>query len=379
MTDLAMTLRSWCETNSGTDNLPGVAAVRDAVVDYLRPVADDVRVIELPPRPVVDERGEVTARPVAAAAVLTRRADAERRVLLCGHCDTVFAQDSPFQQVTDLGDGRWNGPGAADMKGGLLVMAESLRRFEAESPTLGWTVVLNTDEEVGSPSSTALLKELAPGHAAGLVFEPALADGRLAGARGGSANFDLVIRGRGAHVGREFHLGRSAVHVAGEVIGLLAGLNAAQGVTVNVGRVDGGGPSNRVAEVAVVRFNVRVADDEKQQGIENDLRRLTFVLGRRDGITAGLHGAFFSPPKPMTPATSDLFARVRSCGESLGIPVEWTATGGVCDGNKLQAAGLPTVDTLGVRGGGLHTEGEFVVLDSIEERVGLTLAVLRSL
>ena len=376
---LADVLRSWCGVNSGTDNAPGVAAARDLVLDRLRPVADDVRLVDLPPRPVVDERGGVTTRPVAAAAVVTRRAGAGRRVLLCGHCDTVFPQDSPFQQAVDDRGGRLVGPGVADMKGGLLVMAEALRRFEATGPALGWTVVLNTDEEVGSVSSTPLLREAAAGHVAGLVYEPALETGRLAGARGGSANFDLVVRGRSAHVGREFAQGRSAVHVAAEVVGVLAGLNAAEGVTVNVGRIDGGGPVNRVADLAVVRFNVRVADDERQAAIANDLRRLTAILNRRDGIAAELHGEFLSPPKPMTGATAELFARVRDCGERLGVAVEWSDTGGVCDGNKLQAAGLPTVDTLGVRGGGLHSDDEFCVTASIEERVGLSVALLGSL
>src|SRR5690606_37313941 len=109
---------------------------------------------------------------------------------------------------------------------------------------IGWTVFLNSDEEVGSPVSTPLLHELATQHDVGLVYEPALADGRLAGARGGSANFDLVIRGRSAHVGREFEKGRSAMHIAAEATSLLASLNAADGVTVNVGRIDGGGPVN---------------------------------------------------------------------------------------------------------------------------------------
>ncbi len=223
-----------------------------------------------------------------------------------------------------------------------------------------------------------MLQQTARGHVAGLVFEPALEDGRLAGARGGSGNFDLIIRGRSAHVGRQFADGRSAMHVAGEVVSLLADFNKADGVTVNVGRIDGGGPTNRVADLAIIRFNVRVQNDERREAMENDLRRLTFVLGRRDGIQAELRGGFLSPPKPMTPATQAVFERVRQCGSELGIDVSWTDTGGVCDGNKLQAAGLPTVDTLGVRGGKLHTDEEFMIPSSLVERAQLAALVLVS-
>ncbi len=372
-------LRELAEINSGTDHVAGVDAVRERFVRELEPLADDVELVDLPPREVVDERGNVATRPVAKGAVLRKRATAGRGVLLSGHLDTVFPKDSPFQSVREVDANTLNGPGVADLKGGLVVMLHALKLFEAGGPELGWTVVLNTDEEVGSPSSTALLQSLAKEHDVGLVYEPALADGRLAGARGGSANFDLVIRGKSAHVGREFENGRSAIHQAAEATGVLASLNAAEGVTVNVGRIDGGGPVNQVADVAIVRMNVRVADAEKQEAIQNDLRRLAFVIGRRDGFSAELHGKFFSPPKPMEGETAALFERVKRCGKGLGLDIAWADTGGVCDGNKLQAAGLPTVDTLGVRGGNLHSDGEFVLLDSLPERAKLSAAVLASL
>ena len=372
-------LRELAEINSGTDHVAGVDAVCDRFMKEIEPLADDVEVVPLPPREVVDDRGNVATRPVAAGAVVRKRATAKRCVLLSAHLDTVFPKDSPFQRVREIDANTWNGPGVADLKGGLVVMLHALRMFEETSPELGWTVVLNTDEEVGSPSSTELLQSLAREHDYGLVYEPALADGRLAGARGGSANFDLVIRGKSAHVGRAFEEGRSAIHQAAEAVGVLASLNAAEGVTVNVGKIDGGGPSNQVADVAVVRLNVRVADSEKQEAIENDLRRLAFVIGRRDGFSAELHGKFFSPPKPMTPEAQQLFDRVKTCGVDLGLDISWSPTGGVCDGNKLQAAGLPTIDTLGVRGGNLHSDAEFVLLDSLPERAKLSAAVLASL
>ena len=374
-------LRELCEINSGTANVAGVSAVREKLLETLAPLADSVEIIPLPPRKVVDERGDVREQNVADAALLRRRPEAARRVLLCGHLDTVYPADSEFQSITEVDADTWNGPGVADMKGGLVVMAEALRAFERHpaAASLGWTVVLNTDEEIGSPSSTPLLQTLAAGHVAGLVYEPALPTGGFAGDRGGSANYDLVVRGKSAHVGRDFAEGRSAMHAAAEAVGVLASLNAAEGVTVNVGKIDGGGPVNQVADVAVVRFNVRVADAEKQEAITNDLRRLAFVMNRRDGLSCALHGEFLSPPKPLVGETLTLFETARDVGRTLDLDLSWQPTGGVCDGNKLQAAGLPTLDTLGVRGGSLHSFDEFVSLDSLVERAKLSALLLARL
>lgn len=374
-------LRDWVAINTGTDNIEGIARFGEMLAEAFGPLADQSRIIEPSPRPVITDRGAAAETPLGPMRSFTSGEDKPRRILLVGHMDTVFPVDSPFQSVREVDQNTWVGPGVADMKGGLLVMLEALRAFTTHpaAAKIGWTVFLNSDEEVGSPVSTPLLHDLAKKHEVGLVYEPALADGRLAGARGGSANFDLVIRGRSAHVGREFEKGRSAMHIAAEATQLLASLNAAEGVTVNVGRIDGGGPVNQVADVAVLRMNVRVADSEKQQAIENDLRRLTAVLNRRDGISAELHGKFFSPPKPLEGKTLGLFETVRDVGTELDLDIRWQATGGVCDGNKLQAAGLPTIDTLGVRGGGLHSEEEFILLDSLVERAKLSALLLSRL
>jgi glutamate carboxypeptidase len=376
--ELRTRLRDWAETNSATANVDGVRHVRQKTAHVLAPLADEVEVRPLPARTIVNNRGEIVEQPVAEALIARKRSSAARRVLLCGHLDTVYAADSAFQHVREVDANTWNGPGVADMKGGILVMLEALRALESHPAAegIGWTVVLNTDEEVGSPSSTPLLHELARQHDIGLVFEPAFPDGCLAGARAGSANFDLIIRGRSAHVGRDFERGRSAIHLAAEATNLLSSLNAADGVTINVGRIDGGGPVNQVANLAIVRMNIRVADDEKQQAIENDLRRLTQVLNAREGYSAELHGHFFSPPKPQAGRTLALFEQVRATGLELGLEIEWRDTGGVCDGNKLQTAGLPTVDSLGVRGGNLHSHEECVLLDSLVERAQLSALLL---
>ncbi len=188
---------------------------------------------------------------------ITARPDAPIQVVLTGHYDTVFPADSPFQTVTTRADGALNGPGLADMKGGISVLLGALDAFEAhpDKDRVGWTVLLSPDEEIGSPASAPLLAELgARGHL-GLTYEPALADGTLAGARKGSGNWHLIVTGKAAHAGRAFEEGRNAVAGAAILAAALHGLNGQrEGVSVNVAKISGGGALNVVADNAVVRF-----------------------------------------------------------------------------------------------------------------------------
>ncbi|MEL7087501.1 MAG: M20/M25/M40 family metallo-hydrolase, partial [Planctomycetota bacterium] len=241
----------------------------------------------------------------------------------------------------------------------------------------GWEVVLNPDEEVGSPSSTGLLHEAAGRADVGLVFEPTLPDGTLIHARKGSGNFTVVVRGRAAHAGRDIQSGRNAVHALSRLFVALEKLNASErGVTLNLGKVSGGGPSNIVPELAVGWFNVRAAEADGMSGVRRGIERAVAATHRLDGIAAELHGRVTSPPKPLDPRTQTLLDRVFDAGSSLGLTMQSASSGGVCDGNKLAAAGLPTIDTLGPRGGHIHSDREYLLLDSLVERARLTLLLL---
>jgi glutamate carboxypeptidase len=189
-----------------------------------------------------------------------------------------------------------------------------------------------------------------------------------------------VVRGRSAHAGRTFASGRSAIVAAAELVGWLDALNRERpGVCVNIGKIDGGGPVNVVPDLSLVRFNVRVADAEAMEWVRPRLDALITRLAARDGIRAELRGEFRSPPKPVDPPTQRLLEHVADCGSRLGLDVRWKATGGVCDGNKLAAAGLPNVDTLGVRGGAIHSDREYLLIDSLTERAKLTALLLMRL
>ena len=160
---------------------------------------------------------------------LTVRPTAPVQLLLTGHMDTVYAADHPFQETRWLEDGVLNGPGVADMKGGLAVMLAALKAVEASpaADRLGYEVVINSDEEVGSPASAALLARAAQGKRAALTYEPAaLPDGTLAGARPGSGNFAFVVRGRSAHAGRNPEDGRNALTAAADLALRLEALQA---------------------------------------------------------------------------------------------------------------------------------------------------------
>jgi glutamate carboxypeptidase len=298
--------------------------------------------------------------------------------------DTVYPPGAEPPRVESSPDGAViRGPGVTDAKGGLAVMLvalEACTRF-GSADRLRWEVFINADEELGSPGSAPLLADAAARHDVGLLFEPALDEaGTLAGARKGSGNFTVVIRGRAAHAGRHFAEGRNAVVAAARLATACHALNdSGRGVTVNVAALHGGEGFNVVPDLAVLRLNARVATAADADWLSARLAELVAEANAAEGFSASLHGGFHCPPKPFDGLTRSLFDRVRACGDELSLTLIAEPTGGVCDGNKLAAAGLPTLDTLGVRGGGIHSPDEYLVVASLAERAKLTALVLADL
>jgi glutamate carboxypeptidase len=369
---------AWSNLNSGSRNAPGLAAVLDALEVAGRGLPASVERVPTRGSTTVADDGSVRTEAHADALRITARPEAPIQIVLTGHYDTVYSADSRFQAVTTRPDGALNGPGIADMKGGISVMLAALEAFEThpDRTRLGWTVLLSPDEEIGSPASAPLLAELgARGHL-GLTYEPALADGTLAGARKGSGNFHLIVAGRAAHAGRAFEEGRNAVAGAAMIAARLHALNGrSDGVTVNVAQIAGGGALNVVADNAVIRFNVRVPDQASADWIRGQIDEIASAPPF-EGLTLYLHGGFTRPPKPMDAAQTALFEAVRDAGALLGQDIAWKPSGGVCEGNNLHAAGLPNIDTLGVRGGDIHSEAEFAWPDSFVERAQLSALIL---
>ena len=379
---LVRLVSEWAGVNSGSYHVEGLRRCTEAVVREFRPLGGDERWIDLPQHAVVDERGRTAHRPLGRAVRLTKRPDAGRRVLRAIHSDTVYGPDDPFQRVTSGGDNTLRGPGVVDAKGGLAVMLAALEALE-RSPVaerIGWTVFINPDEELGSPGSSPLFEALAKEHDAGLLFEPAMPDGSLVAARKGSGNFTVVVRGRSAHAGRDFHSGRNAIHFLAEFILRAIEFNdPAGGVTVNVGHVEGGGAVNVVPDRASCGMNVRVTSSDEQATVGSRMAELVQEFNRRDGFRVELHGGFSAPPKVVDVATRLLLGHAAACGREIGLQLRWRDSGGTCDGNRLAAAGLPNLDSLGPRGGNLHSPDEFLALDSLTERAKLSALLLMRL
>lgn len=371
---------AWCALNSGSRNVSGLERQRQVLLDAAaRLPAAPIDIPLSPSREVAADGRETEFHHPPSLAVVVRP-EAPVQVVLTGHYDTVYPETSPFQMVRTRPDGALNGPGIADMKGGISVMLAALEAFEThpDAGNVGYRVLLSPDEEIGSIASGPVLAEFARQGHVGLTYEPALADGALASARKGSGNFHIVIHGRAAHAGRDFAAGRNAVIGAARVAEKLHGLNGQrEGVTVNVARIDGGAPLNMVPDVAVVRFNVRFPEAEAAAWFEAQVARI--VAEVEGDLHAHLHGLITRGAKPFNAAQQQLFGAVKRVGALLGQDIAWKPSGGVCEGNNLFASGLPNVDTLGVRGGDIHSEAEHAFPESFVERAQLSALILMKL
>ncbi|HEY0313907.1 MAG TPA: hydrolase [Allosphingosinicella sp.] len=374
-------VEAWARVNSGSANLEGLARMADLLAGAFAKLPGEVRLLD--PAPVEAMEADGSLKPVAHGRNLHLRVrpEAPVQVLLTGHMDTVYGADHPFQRLEWLGAKMLRGPGVADMKGGLAVMLAALTALESweERERIGYEVVINSDEEVGSPGSAALIADAARGKRAALTYEPsALPDGTLAGARPGSGNFSLHVRGRSAHAGRNPEEGRNALVAAAD---LALRLDAAKrpGLSVNPARIDGGGPNNVVPDHAVLRINMRPAAPADQDEASAALHEAIAAVSAARDVRINMHGGFGRPPKPLDAGAEKLFDLVRRCGAELGQPIAWQASGGVCDGNNIAACGVPVVDTMGVRGGAIHSADEYLIVESLAERAQLSALVLMRL
>lgn len=364
----------WAAVNSGTGNLAGLKTVAGLLADAFAALPGEVRLVAPDPVENVDAAGNVKTIQRGDHLHLRVRPEAPVQLLLTGHMDTVFAADHSFQSLRWLEEGVLNGPGTADMKGGISVILAALGALEASpfAARVGYDVMINSDEETGSHASAGLIAELARGKTAALTYEPALPDGTLAGARPGSGNFSILIHGRSAHAGRNPEEGRNALIAAADLALRLNALKSAE-LKVNPAKIDGGGPNNVVPDQAILRVNMRPSTPQAMAAAEAALRDAVAAVSRDHDVHCHLHGNFNRPPKPLDPAATRLFELVQGCGAALGLPpIGWNATGGVCDGNNIAACGIPVVDTMGPRGGAIHSSDEFLIVDSLAERAQLS-------
>ncbi|MBS9781669.1 MAG: hydrolase [Gammaproteobacteria bacterium] len=378
--ELVKTLIDWANINSGSYNIDGVNTYRQVVQDafaQLTDSTDKVEVISLPTYEVVDNDGNIVQQSVANALIIRKRPELKKRVLLCAHLDTVFPIKHHFQTCQFLDDNTLNGPGVADIKGGILVMLTALKALESHqvSQAIGWDVLLVPDEEISSLGSNHLYPQFAD-NAFGMIYEPSLPDGEFVGQRKGSGNFTIVVKGRASHAGRAFYEGRNAIAKLANIVAEMHNLNdPSKSTTLNIGTISGGQALNVVPELAIAKFNIRVESDTDADTILSKVDNIIDKY-REDDYDIFRHGQISRPAKPMDDEQKKLFAILKQINDELGLPTKVIATGGCCDGNNFKALGLPNIDTLGVRGGLIHSDKEFILLDSLCERAKLSALIL---
>ncbi len=371
---------AWAAVNSGSRNLAGLERMADLLADAFAALPGVLRLEQPSPVDAIDTAGKPVTLDHGRHLHLTVRPTAPIQLLFTGHMDTVFGPDHAFQQTRWLEDGILNGPGVADMKGGLAVMLAALKAVERSriADRIGYEIVVNSDEEVGSLASAALLAQASRGKRAALTYEPAaLPDGTLAGARPGSGNFAIVLHGRSAHAGRNPEDGRNALLAAADLALRLAALKR-DGLSVNPSRIEGGSPSNVVPDLAILRVNMRPKTPQIEADVKREIDETLASITTAHDVKVEVSGGFGRPPKPLTRPAEALFNIVKQAGADLGQQIAWQPSGGVCDGNNIAACGVPVVDTMGVRGGKIHSTEEFLITESLAERAALSaLTILR--
>ena len=374
-------VQAWSAVNTGTANLSGLAEQADMLARAFAVLPGTVELVDPAPVTAIAADGSAFEKPHGQHLVVRVRPTANRRILLTGHMDTVFPADHPFQRQTWLDHETLNGPGVADMKGGIAVMLHALLAFE-QTPgagALGYDVLINSDEETGSLASADLIAQLAAGKLAALTYEPAaLPDGTLAYERGGTGNYSITLTGKSAHAGRNPHEGRNAVVAAADLILRLKALESAA-ITINPAKLEGGAANNVVPDHALLRFNVRPKTVEAGAAFDSQLNDLLRTIEITHEVATHRHGGVTRPPKKVDARAQALFDLVRQCGAELGQDIRWQSTGGVCDGNNIAACGVPVVDTMGVRGGAIHSPDEYLIVPSLAERARLSARVIERL
>lgn len=361
-------LEEFCAINSHTKNLEGLSTMRMRLIETFSDLGGEITEIPC----------TKNSEPLGSIISIEKRPEAPLQVLLGGHMDTVHTKNSLFQHCENE-ETRLIGPGVVDMKGGLVVLLYALRAFEKnqKNQRLGWKIVINADEEIGSPGSRPYWRSLAPAYDFGLLFEPSYADGAFVDTRKGSINLLIEVNGRSSHAGRDFSMGRSANM---GIVKFLTALHEAgtyyPDLTINAGEMHGGTAANVVPDHAYVRINLRSFHESDLTHILQDIEKIQETIAEQEELKFHQTIESNTPPKEMSPQLEQLFKAVEATAHELKMPFSLRPSGGVCDGNSLMEAGLVNIDTMGVIGGKMHTEEEYMEKQSLTDRTQLTLQLL---
>lgn len=362
---LVADLTEYLEQETPSDDLGALAAglgwVRAWMAERLGPT-DAERTVP------GGEHGDIAVLDLAASGGGTGT------VAILAHYDTVWPLGTLAGWPVTIDGDRLTGPGAFDMKAGLVQAVHAIRiAREAGLPLPAIRLVLNGDEEIGSPASRPVIEEAVAGCDAVLVFE-ASAQGALKTARKGVGIFEVTTRGIEGHAGLDPERGVSAIdEMARAVLALHGAADLAAGTSVNVGTLQGGSRSNVTAGLATALVDVRVTDEDEMARIDEALSALA---PHREGARLDVAGGWNRPVMPRSEGTARLFGLAQRAAEQVGTTVDEISVGGASDGNFAAALGLPVLDGLGAVGDGAHARHEWVSIDGMVERTGVAAALL---
>ncbi len=298
------------------------------------------------------------------------------QILILNHVDTVWPGDETQRRPFHRNGDRATGPGIFDMKCGIIQSIEAIDAARSVDPLerTSITLIVTSDEEVGSPTSRSLIEREALKSALVLVAEPS-SDGALKTARKSVGMYEITAEGRAAHAGLEPEAGRSAILEMARQIPIIDALNdSAVGTTVTLGVIAGGSARNVVAERCTIHVDVRAALPEEAHRVHEALTNLQPI---GEGINLHCAGGTNRPVMERTSSTAHVFARAKAIAEDLGEPLQETVVGGGSDGNFTAALGRPTLDGLGAVGGGAHAVHEWIDLPrSLLQRTSLLAGLL---
>jgi glutamate carboxypeptidase len=303
-----------------------------------------------------------------------RKAPAAKPILLLGHIDTVWPLGTLNNMPCRIREGRMWGPGTLDMKAGVAMALTAIEML-AEAGTLHRPLVLllNTEEEIGSPVSRPITESLASECAAVYVLEPAQGLAYKT-ARKGTGNWRIDVQGVAAHAGVDFEKGASAIRELARVVDTVSGWTGLRaGVTVSVGVVGGGSKSNVVPAHAWAEVDVRIVRAADAPAIE---RRFAALKARDKRCSLTVSGGINRPPMERTRGTVALFKKARALAAELGFTLDEASTGGASDGNFTSALGIPTLDGMGAVGEGAHARHESILLEHLAPRTALLAGMI---
>lgn len=362
-------IRRWVMIESPTHDAAGVEAVLDEVEGDFAGL------------PVLIDRRPGIDGFAGTLRITTAGASNEKPILVLTHVDTVHPKGTlagrlPFRREGD----RLYGPGLYDMKGGAYLAVAGYRALvRAGVPTARPVTFLFTpDEEVGSPTSRALIEEEAAKAAYVLVTEPARDGGRIVTARKGVGRFRIMTHGRPAHAGARHQDGRSAIReMARQILAIEAMTDYDRGITTTVGLINGGTAANVIPETCTAEIDLRVPDPET--GAEM-VRRIRTLQAADPDVSLHIEGDMNRPPYPKTAPIVAMLDHARAVARSIGFDLEdCPMTGGGSDGNFTAALGVPTLDGLGIDGAGAHTLEEHGLVSSILPRTRLLAGLMETL